>query len=87
MDQRESQQRTPKTNPSPAELAKLRQNLAKYFNLGELRTLCFDLGISYEDLPQTRAEMAMGIVEYCERQVCLDELVSECQRLRPRVDW
>ena len=32
-------------------LTQLRQLLTKRFSDGELRTLCFDLGVEYEDLP------------------------------------
>jgi formylglycine-generating enzyme required for sulfatase activity len=67
--------------------ADLRQKLAEHFNKEELRTLCFDLGIEHENLPDTKDGMARELVAYCERQGRIPELAATCQRLRPRVEW
>ena len=67
--------------------AELRQKLAEHFNKEELRTLCFDLGIEHENLPDTKDGMARELVAYCERHGRIPELVAACQRLRPRVAW
>jgi hypothetical protein len=37
--------------PKQKYLAMLRHNVTGYFNDGELRNLCFDLGVDYESLP------------------------------------
>jgi formylglycine-generating enzyme required for sulfatase activity len=67
--------------------ADLRQKLAEHFNKEELRTLCFDLGIEHENLPDTKDGMARELVAYCERQGRIPELAAACQRLRPKVVW
>ncbi|HRX00372.1 MAG TPA: hypothetical protein P5280_12830 [Cyclobacteriaceae bacterium] len=42
----------PKQDPSPSQLylVQLRHLLVQHFNLEELRTLCFDLAIEFEEL-------------------------------------
>ena len=67
--------------------AKLRRNLSKHFNKEELRTLCFDLGIEHENLPETKDVMARELVAYCERTGKIRELVAQCRKLHPKVIW
>lgn len=76
-----------KGEPTSYDLANLRQNLAKHFNIDELRTLCFDLGIEHENLPETKDGMARELVAYCERTGKIPELVAQCRTLRPNVSW
>lgn len=74
--------------PKPANGAQLRELLTTYFNDGELRTLCFDLEIEYESLPgHGKADKARELVAYVRRHRRESELLLECQRLRPNVDW
>jgi hypothetical protein len=45
-----------------------REMLIKYFNEAELRTLCFELNVEYEDLGgASRSGKALELVMYCER--------------------
>jgi hypothetical protein len=66
---------------------KLRRNLAEHFNKDELRTLCFDLGIEHENLPEAKDGMARELVAYCVRTGRIAELVAKCRELRPNVSW
>ena len=66
-------------------LARLRQDLLDRFNDQELRDLCFDLGIEYDDLPPGgRADKARELVAYCERRRSLAELEQRIQAGPPR---
>jgi hypothetical protein len=65
----------------------LRQKLATLFNKDGLETLCFDLGVEHEDLPETRGGMARELIAQCERQGRLSELIAACRQLRPQVAW
>jgi GTPase SAR1 family protein/predicted MPP superfamily phosphohydrolase len=65
----------------------LRRNLATYFNREELRTLCFDLGIKHENLPDTLDGMARELIAICERSGRSSELIAACARIRPKVSW
>ena len=67
--------------------AELRQNLTERFNRDELRTLCFDLGIEHENLPETKDGMARELVAYCERTGSISALVAKCKEWRPSVSW
>ena len=74
--------------PLAAELAPLRDQLLRTFNLAELNGLCFDLGIDFESLAgQTRPEKAQSLVAYCDRHNRMDELLARAWALRPHIDW
>ncbi len=67
---------------------KLRRILARYFNAGELRTLCFDLGIDYDDLPgEGKTDKARGLVSYLERRDRIPELIKLGKQVRPNAPW
>ena len=68
--------------------SRLRQVLAERFDEGELRTLCFDLGIEYDDLPgKGRADKARELVAYLERRDRIPDLIEIGERIRPDVSW
>lgn len=76
------QQATP-AHPKPAsaprsnQRAEIRRILSHSFNHEELRTLCFDLGLSYDDLPgQGVQAKARDLVDYCEKRSQTDRLIE-----------
>jgi hypothetical protein len=70
------------------QLVQLRRILWTHFNVSELRDLCFDLGVDYEDLPdQTKRDLAREIVVHCKRHGRIPELIEIGKRLRPQVSW
>jgi hypothetical protein len=67
---------------------KLLELITKHFNLVELKKICFDLGITYEELSgNTRTERSIELIDFCERTGRLQELIEELQSDRPHVDW
>jgi hypothetical protein len=69
-------------------LIRLRQLLATRFDEEELRTLCFDLGIDYCDLPtEGKANQARELIAYLEHHNRISELIGIVKRLRPDVSW
>lgn len=69
-------------------LAELHQMLAKYFDEDDLCTVCFDLGVDYDDLPaKGKAHKARALVAYLEYRGRIPELVEMCERLRSHVSW
>ncbi len=75
------------THKVPHELiVELRDILAKYFSLGELRTLCFDLRIDYT-VPSigSTTNAAEEIVRYCRRHFLVDKLIKHLKKKRPSV--
>ncbi len=70
--------------PEPGYLTQLRELLSACFNEGELRTLCFDLGIDYDDLPgQGKANKARELAAYFARRGHIPELVEKASKYRP----
>ena len=68
--------------------ASFRDLIDHHFNQAELQQLCFDLQISYENLPgETRIMKAQALVQYSLRQDRLPDLHHRCQLLRPDVAW
>jgi len=69
-------------------LTELRQILDARFDAGELRTLCFDLGVDYDDLPgEGKSDKARELVAYLERHGRLSELIRTGKQLRPDIAW
>jgi tetratricopeptide (TPR) repeat protein len=67
-------------------LARLREVLATRFNEEELRTLCFDLDIYYDDLPAMgKTGKSRELVKFVERRGRVPELVTTLTRLRPDI--
>lgn len=71
-------------------LVTLRQNLNTYFDVNELRALCFELGVDSEQLPVrslSKDELVRELIRYEAQQKRLPDLVAACTRLRPNNDW
>jgi hypothetical protein len=72
----------------PSDRTQLRQILSVYFDESELRTLCFDLGIEYDDLPGVgKSDKARELVGYLERHSRIYDLLKVGKQLRPDVPW
>jgi len=70
------------------DLGSLRENLTNAFNDSELKNLCQDLNIDYQNLGgTTKKDMARELIEYCKRRGTLDSLAEKCQELRPNLNW
>jgi Effector-associated domain 7 len=59
--------------------------LEQKFNMSEIESLCFDLGIDDESLPgDDKTSKAVAVVEYFERHHRWRELINSLQKLRPQ---
>ncbi len=64
--------------------AKLREFISERFSLDELKTLCFDLGLDYEEFPHaTKSEFSRELIVYFQRHNKMGCLVAELIRQRP----
>ncbi len=64
------------------------EKIKSSFDLTELESLCFDLGISYENLSgDTLNKKVEQLVKYCQRRSCLPNLLNRCKKLRPNQSW
>ncbi|MCP4426510.1 MAG: response regulator [Chloroflexi bacterium] len=67
---------------------KIRHLLVDHFDIGELKALAFDLDIDFENISgQNKNERIIELILYCERNQCLQELLSLCREIRPKVIW
>lgn len=65
----------------------LQKALNKYFSTGELRTLCFELGLDYENLSgDNKNGKALALVQYAQRHGLFNRVVAYVQQARPHVD-
>lgn len=70
------------------QLARLRQRISQLFSEGELRQLCFDLGLGYDDLDgRGKSENVMELVARMDREGRLPDLIGRLRKLRPKEDW
>lgn len=84
-----------RADATPAELvphagntdpAVVRQALVNHFSLEELRTLCFDIGIDFEELPgSSKSAKARDLVQYWHNRRDLDRLVDLIRRQRGEI--
>lgn len=66
--------------------SQLRPFMAKYFNKSELRNVCVDLHVDYENLlGEGKGDKARELVLYLERRGRLDELIKICVQRRPKI--
>jgi hypothetical protein len=71
-----------------AYLIEMRRILTTRFSDGELRTLCFDLGVDYENLPgQGKADKARELISHLERRQRIAALVAIVRAQRPDIAW
>jgi hypothetical protein len=69
-------------------LVRLYEVLAKHFDVGELQTLCFQLGLDYDDLGGAgKSGKARELVAFLERRGRIVELLAIGKQLRPDVAW
>lgn len=58
------------------------------FSEEELKTLCFEIGINYEDLPaQGRVGNARELIAFCDRHGQRHRLNEQCKECRPSYRW
>lgn len=62
--------------------------LLAVFNQEELKTVCFKLGIEYEDLSgDNRQSKARELIKYLQKHMRIDELKQIVQKTRPKAEW
>jgi len=73
---------------TPNQRNALRTNVAEHFGLEELKTLCFDLGVKFDNLAgeSLDAKVAALILWFEERDRTSD-LIEKLRQERPKADW
>lgn len=69
-------------------ITKLRQMMGEVFNDSELRTLCQDLNMDYDDIPgAAKTDKIRELIAVMKRQGRVPQLVVFCERLRSGRNW
>jgi DNA-binding LacI/PurR family transcriptional regulator len=69
-------------------LIKLHKILDERFNEDDLRDLCFNLGVKYDDLPREGAKnKARELIADLERRRQITDLICAGKEMRPDIDW
>jgi hypothetical protein len=75
-------------NLTPQSLSELRRGIADVFTIEELKNLCADLGVNYENLGGEGLEAkARELITYLEHRNRLPELIAYCISARPDHTW
>ncbi|MCB9443720.1 MAG: AAA family ATPase, partial [Ardenticatenaceae bacterium] len=83
-----SAENTVDQQPSQPNLQQVRQLIASHFSLQELKTLCFDVGVEFDDLGgEGKSEKARELVAYIQRRGRLPELLRTLVAERPGISW
>ncbi len=70
------------------QLVSLRQTLEDRLSDDDLRTLCFNLGVDYEDLPGQRKSIKIQeLLMYFVRRKNISDLIEVGRRQRPDIPW
>ncbi len=69
-------------------LSTLHKQIDQYFSFSEVRTLCFDLGVDFENIPgDIRSAFIRNLLISLAKQNRLQELVDQVRMERPFVNW
>ncbi len=67
---------------------KLRENINRYYSLDEIESLCFDLGVDFENIGgSSKPGKVLELIQYMERRGRLLELADSCRKFRPHIDF
>ena len=81
----EQAQRWSQQPDSIEQLKALRDCIVLHFDEGELKTMCFDLGVNYDDLDgDAISDKARELVLFMNRNGRCDELINYCRTHRPK---
>ncbi|MEM7114300.1 MAG: hypothetical protein AAF614_17830 [Chloroflexota bacterium] len=67
----------------------LRRLITTYFDITDLKLLCFDLQLDYESIGggNDKRLKVVEIIMYLENRERLQELAEKCKEMRPNLDW
>jgi hypothetical protein len=82
--------RTTNNDPEAAVSARadFRLKITNRFSLNDIKTLCHDLGVNYDNLGGDTIETkVIELIDHFENRGTLQALIEHCKRLRPEEDW
>ena len=70
-----------------SKLTELCQKLNACFDKSEIRSLCFELGVDYDNLPEAKDDAIRELIRFLARHRQIEELIVACRRVRPHIMW
>jgi hypothetical protein len=71
-----------------AERVRLREQLDSLFSQDDIRVLCFDLGIDFDNLAGgTKQVKVQSLIVYCEQRGRVDDLIQRATAINPNMIW
>ncbi len=71
-----------------AERVRLRELLDSLFSQDDIRVLCFDLGIDFDNLSGgTKQVKVQSLIVYCEQRGRIDDLIQRATAVNPNMIW
>lgn len=69
--------------------ANLRRLITTFFDITDLRLLCFDLQLDYESIGggEDKRLKVVELISYLEKRERLMELIAKCEEMRPHLEW
>ena len=65
-----------------------RKLIATYFSIDEIKEVCFESGIKWENLEHTKLNVfSRELVEFALRSGKIQKVVEVCQEKRPNIEW
>lgn len=65
----------------------LRETVQESFDVEELKSVCFDVGIDHDNFPKTKKGFVVEVLNYCFRHGIMGRFLGRCQQLRPQVSF
>ena len=76
------------TQQTQEQRQKLRQQMEKHLELGDVKRLCFDLGVDYENLAGvTKGEKVIALLDHCDRRNKQSPLLLWLRQQHSHVSW
>lgn len=69
-------------------LVELHQKLTTYFDNTEIRFLCFEMAIDYDEvIGESKTETIRRLILHIDRRQRIAEFIAICKQSRPTVEW
>lgn len=74
--------------PDTTQLVSLRDNLRAGFNPTDLRSLCLDLNLDYDDFARdSKKATILALLDHIQRTGRLPDLITSARQMRPNLPW
>ena len=71
----------------PVQRSGLRKEMDRAFNVSSLQTICFDMGLEYQNFRSTKMDFINDLIAYCEQHKLLRDLVEVAHGINSTFNW